>query len=292
MAAIDDIKTICVVGAGAMGSQIAQQCALHGYEVNLVDSDEEALARAMKSNRAYLQRRVAKGTMTDEQLEAALARIHTATELEDSVAYADFVIEAIFEEATVKREMFSELDRCAAPHAILASNSSAMTISRLAEMTERPEQCINMHFFNPPLVMELVEVGRGPSTDDATVETTMALVRHIGRTPILINKEIAGFVVNRIIGAISAEAVWLVEQGYASVEDVDLAMQLGARHPMGPFRLMDFAGIDVCYHANMNIYQETGDERYKPPRLVEERFQRGDLGVKTGKGFYTYGRDA
>ena len=288
MSGVDDIQTICVVGAGAMGAQIAQQCALHGYAVNLFDSRREALGKAIASNRGYLQRRVDKGRMSAADMEAAIGRIDTTMDFEDSVASADFVVEAIPEELELKRAMFEELDHCAAPHAILASNSSAIPISRVASLTERPEQCVNMHFFNPPLVMELVEVCQGPRTSDETVETTMDLVRKIGRSPVLIKKEIAGFLVNRILGAVFQEAAWLVEQGYATVEDVDRAMELGARHPMGPFKLMDFAGLDVSFHAVENMYQETGDERYKPGKLLEDHVHNGELGVKTGKGFYTY----
>ena len=290
MSAIDEIQTICVMGAGAMGAQIAQQCALHGYRVNLFDSSRDALARAATSNRGYLQRRVEKGRMSADETEAALARVDATKDFEDAVAGADFVIEAVPEELELKREVFSELDRCAAPHAILASNSSAIGISHLASVTERPDQCVNMHFFNPPLVMELVEVCRGPETSAETVETTMDLARRIGRTPVLIRKEIAGFLVNRILGAIFHEAQWLVEHGYASVEDVDRAMELGARHPMGPFRLMDFAGLDVSYHMLTHIYEETGDERFKPSRSLADHIKAGNLGVKAGKGFYEYPR--
>lgn len=291
MSAIDEIRTICVVGAGAMGAQIAQQCALHGYQVNLFDSSRDALARAATSNRGHLQRRVEKGRMTAGELEAALARVDTTKDFEDAVAGADFVIEAVPEELELKREVFEELDRCAAPHAILASNSSAIGVSHLASVTERPEQCVNMHFFNPPLVMELVEVCRGPETNDETVETTMDLVRRIGRTPVLVRKEIAGFLVNRILGAIFHEAQWLVEQGYASAEDVDRAMELGARHPMGPFRLMDFAGLDVSHHMLLHVYEETGDVRFRPSKTLEGHVMAGELGVKTGKGFYAYPRE-
>lgn len=286
MSAIDEIRTVCVVGAGAMGAQIAQQSALHGYQVNLFDTSRDALARAVQSNRGHLQRRVDKGRMSADELEAALARVDTTKDFEDAVASADFVIEAVPEQLELKREVFSELDRCAAPHAILASNSSAITISHLASATERPEQCVNMHFFNPPLVMELVEVCRGPETSAETVETTMELARRIGRTPVLVRKEVAGFLVNRILGAIFHEAQWLVEHGYASLEDVDRAMELGARHPMGPFRLMDFAGLDVSYHMLLNVYEETGDARFKPGKALEDHVRAGELGVKTGKGFY------
>jgi len=293
MSTIREIDRICVVGAGAMGAQIAQQCALHGYHVALMDAREEALTRAVASNRGHLQRRVEKQRISADDMEAALGRVTTTTDLEEAAGAADFVIEAIFEEPAAKRDMFARLTACAPRQTIFASNTSAIPISRLAEITDRPDLCVNMHFFNPALVMELVEVGRGPQTSDETVAITLELVRRIGRTPILINKEVAGFVVNRIIGAIFHEAAWLVENGYATIEDVDRAMELGARHPMGPFKLMDFTGIDVSYNAKLNIYRETGDERYKPAEIIEEHVRRGELGIKTGKGFYSYpGKDA
>ncbi len=287
---VDDIKRICVVGSGTMGSQIAQQCALHGYDVVLSDVTDDLLAKALASNRAILSRRVEKGTMTKDEMEAALARVKPESDLQKAAGAADFVIEAVFEKLEVKREVFGKLDEICPPHTILASNSSTMMISMIAENIKRKDKACNMHFFHPVLVMKLVEVVRGKWTSEETAQVTYDLCKRIGRTPVMITKEISGFVVNRILSRLSQEAMWLAENGYATPQDIDVAVKLGLNHPMGPFELADFSGLDVLYNARLQRYRDTGDERDKPSKLVEDLVKAGNLGRKTGKGFYDYGK--
>jgi 3-hydroxybutyryl-CoA dehydrogenase len=271
-----------------MGAQIAQQAALHGVEVRLQDVNAEQLTRGAESNRSLLQRRVEKGRMTADEMEAALARVHQITELTEAVADADIVIEAVVERLEAKLRVFAELGGLVPAHAILASNSSTMGISKLARASGRPDRCCNMHFFYPPLVMELVEVVRGPETSDATVERAMAFARSMGRTPVLLHREIDGFIVNRILHMASQEAYRLLDSGVASFEDIDTAVEKGLNWPMGPFRLGDLSGLDVTYNARLHMYQTTGDERYRPSPQLEAKVKAGNLGRKTGRGWYDY----
>ena len=279
---------LAVVGAGSMGAQIAQQAAINGLEVRLQDQSSEQLRRAEALNRGHLMRRVEKGKLAALDAEAALARVRTSIALADAVGDADFVIEAVFEDLELKRSIFADLDRLAPAAAVLASNSSTMGISKIADATRRPESCVNMHFFYPVLVMDLVEVVRGPATSDATVKRAMQLARDMGRAPVLINKEIDGFIVNRILHAASQEAYRLLDAGVASFEDIDLAVEKGLNWPMGPFRLGDFSGLDVTYSARLHMYKTTGDERYRPSPQLEAKVKAGKLGRKTGEGWYRY----
>jgi 3-hydroxybutyryl-CoA dehydrogenase len=279
---------LTVVGAGSMGAQIAQQAALHGADVFLQDQSAEQLQKARDSNRGHVMRRVEKGKLEAVAAETALARVHTTTDLSEAVSGADFVIEAVFEDLELKRSVFAELDRAAPKDAVLASNSSTMGISKIADATSRPERCVNMHFFYPVLVMDLVEVVRGPLTSDETVNRAMSVAREIGRTPVLINKEIDGFIVNRILHAATQEAYRLLDAGVASFEHIDLAVEKGLNWPMGPFRLGDFSGLDVTYNARLHMYKTTGDERFRPSPQLEAKVKAGKLGRKTGEGWYRY----
>ncbi len=279
---------LAVIGAGSMGAQIAQQAALHGVDVWLQDVSSESLERAVASNRGHLDRRVDKGRMSRDDAETALTRVNTTTELDAAVAGADFVIEAVFEDLDVKRTTFAALDRTAPPSAVLASNSSTIGISKLAEATSRPQLCVNMHFFFPVLVMDLVEVVRGPQTSDETVERTLAMARDMGRTAVVLNREIDGFIVNRILHAATQEAYRLLDAGVASFEDIDIAVEKGLNWRLGPFRLGDFSGLDVTYNARLHMYRTTGDERYKPSPQLEAKVKAGKLGRKTGEGWYRY----
>ncbi len=279
---------LAVIGAGSMGSQIAQQAALHGVEVKLQDKSEDQLRKAAESNRGHVMRRVEKGKLALADAEAALTRVHTTADLADAVRNAEFVIEAVFEDLEVKRAMFAELDRLVPAGAVLASNSSTMGIGKIADATNRPESCVNMHFFHPVLVMDLVEVVRGPETSDQTVERAMKMAREMGRTPVLINKEIDGFIVNRILHAATQEAYRLLDAGVASFQDIDAAVEKGLNWPLGPFRLGDFSGLDVTYRARLHMYTTTRDERYKPSPLLEAKVKAGKLGRKTGEGWYKY----
>ena len=279
---------LAVIGAGSMGAQIAQQAALHDVEVVLQDKDEAQLGKARESNRGHLARRVEKGKLSQANAEVALERVGTTTDLGQAVFEADFVIEAVFEDIEAKRAIFEAVDGLAPPDAILASNSSTIGISKLADVTRRPERCLNMHFFYPVLVMDLVEIVRGPKTSDDAVERAVALARQIGRTPVVLNKEIDGFIVNRILHAATQEAYRLLDADVASFEDIDIAVEKGLNWPMGPFRLGDFSGLDVTYNARLHMYRSTGDDRYKPSAQLEAKVKAGKLGRKTGEGWYQY----
>jgi 3-hydroxybutyryl-CoA dehydrogenase len=282
-----ELKRVVVVGAGTMGSQIALQTALSGrHDVTLVDTVPGQLERARAHNRKLLDRSVEKGRLTRDQADAALERIKDEPDLAKAAPKADLVIEAVIEDFDAKKGVFEQLGRDASPDAILASNSSTIAISRLAEFTGRPEQCCNMHFFHPVTVMQLCEVVRGPRTSQATVDSAMEFVRSIGRTPVLLQKEIWGFIVNRILFAASEEAMSLLEGGYASAEDIDTAVQKGLNWPMGPFHLLDFSGLDVFYGA-MEDRHRLGDGP-EAPEVLRKLVQEGNLGRKTGKGFFEY----
>jgi 3-hydroxybutyryl-CoA dehydrogenase len=282
-----ELKSVLVVGAGTMGSQIALQIAMSGrYEVTLVDSVEGQLERARTQNSRLLDRSVEKGRMTREAATEALARIHARDDLEAAAGAADLVIEAVIEDFDAKKGVFTMLGEHARKDAILASNSSTIAISRLAGFTGHPDRCCNMHFFHPVTVMQLCEVVRGPKTSDATIKTAMEFVRNIDRTPVLLQKEIWGFIVNRILFAASEEAMHLLEGGYASAEDIDVAVQKGLNWPMGPFHLLDFSGLDIFYGALKDRHRqgEGGDA----PELLKKLVEEGHLGRKSGKGFFDY----
>jgi 3-hydroxybutyryl-CoA dehydrogenase len=282
------VTKLAVVGAGSMGAQIAQQAALHGVEVWLQDMSTEQLQRAVDSNRGHLMRRVERGKLDQDHAEASLSRVRTTDNLAEAVADAEFVIEAVFEDLTLKRAVFAELDQAAPQEAVLASNSSTMGISKIADVVARPERCVNMHFFFPVLVMDLVEVVRGPHTSEETVHGAMAMAKQMGRTAVLINKEIDGFIVNRILHAATQEAYRLFDAGVAGFEDIDIAVEKGLNWPMGPFRLGDFSGLDVTYNARLHMYRTTGEERFRPSPQLEAKVKAGKLGRKTKEGWYTY----
>ena len=279
---------LAVVGAGSMGAQIAQQAALHGIDAVLHDLDEDQLRKARASNQGHIARRVEKGSLSEEKAREALERVRGTTDLREAAREADFVIEAVFEDLEVKRSIFHDLDELAPAHAVLASNSSTIGISKIADATRRPDRCLNMHFFYPVLVMDLVEVVRGPQTSDETIERGMALAREMGRTPVLLKKEIDGFIVNRILHAATQEAYRLLDADVASFEDIDAAVEKGLNWPMGPFRLGDFSGLDVTYNARLHMYRSTGDERYRPSPQLEAKVKAGKLGRKSGEGWYRY----
>jgi 3-hydroxybutyryl-CoA dehydrogenase len=284
---MSEIKNVTVVGAGTMGSQIALQTALAGrYRITLVDAVPGQLDRARANNRKLVDRAVEKGRLTREQADEALGRITDSDDLEAAARGADLAIEAVIEEFDTKKSVFTALGKAAGKDAILASNSSTIAISRLADLTGDPARCCNMHFFHPVTVMQLCEVVKGPKTSDATVEAATEFVRSIDRTPVVLNKEIWGFIVNRILFAASEEAMHLLEGGYASAEDIDTAVQKGLNWPMGPFHLLDFSGLDIFYGAMKDRHRqgEGGDAPEVLRKLVEE----GNLGRKSGKGFFEY----
>lgn len=285
----EEVRRICVTGAGQMGGQIAIQAALHGFSVALHDVAAEALERATTGNRKHLERRVEKGKITATQVEETFARITPTTDLEEACREADFVIEAAVEKLEVKRDIFARLDRFTPAHAVLATNSSYLGCSRIASATGRPDKVVNMHFFYPPLVMRLVEVVKGEATSEETVARTAEVARTMDRQPVILHKELPGFLVNRILRAISNEAYFLLENGVASFEDIDRACELGLNHPLGPFRLADLSGLDIGYNARLAVYEESGrDPALEPPASLTRRVERGDLGRKSGRGFYDY----
>lgn len=285
------VQRILVIGAGAMGSQIALVCALAGYHATLADIDSGRLRTAAAELDALLARRVRKAKLDAAQAAAARARIETVTDIESAAATADYVIEAVVEKLEVKRELFARLDRIAPAHTVFASNSSGFVPSRLAAATERPDRFCNLHFFNPALVMACVEVVPGPQTSPATLATTVELAERLGKTPVVLDREIPGFIANRILNAVRDEAIALLEADIAPVETIDTACRTALGYPMGPFELMDLTGIDIGYYTKQARYAETGDPRDAPSRSVATLVARGELGRKTGAGWYTYAAD-
>ncbi len=283
-----EVKNICVVGAGNMGHQIALSAALAGYKVICTDISEEILTMAEKFADTYLPERVAKGKLAEDEARAARARISFTGDLTEAAQDADMVIEAAIEKLNLKHKIFADLDRICPPHTILATNSSYIVSSKIAGVTKRPAQVCNMHFFNPALAMKLVEVVKGAHVSDETVETVMDVCKKMGKIPVMLQKEIYGFLVNRIVSAIKTEALYIHDMGVASPEDIDAAVVHALGHPMGPFRLLDLTGIDLTYYVGMERYQETGDPKYKPSPIVVEKFVNKEWGRKTGKGFYNY----
>jgi 3-hydroxybutyryl-CoA dehydrogenase len=282
------INKILVIGAGAMGSQIGMVCALAGYSTSVQDVAAESLTSAREQLAARMDNNVAKGRISREDADTALARLSFTTSLEEGAADADFAIEAATEKLDIKRRIFAALDRAAPPHAILATNSSTLGSSKVAYETARPEKVCNMHFFNPALVMKCVEVVRHDKTSQETVDTTLELARSLGKAPVLINREIPGFVANRLMGAIRDEALRLYADGVAGFEDIDTAAKTALGHPMGPFELMDLVGLDVSYLIRQATFDETQDPADLPHPALKELYEQGRYGRKTGKGWYDY----
>jgi 3-hydroxybutyryl-CoA dehydrogenase len=278
---------LAVIGAGLMGSGIAQVAARAGWEVVLRDLDDRAVGRGMDTIRASLERFADKGKISSDDLQAALGRISTTTDL-DAAADADIVVEAVFERLEVKQEVFRALDRICKDGAVLATNTSAIPVTQIAAVTGRPESVIGTHFFSPVPMMKLCELVRGFKTSDGTLARARAFAEETGKTCIVVNRDIAGFVTTRLITALVVEAVQLVESGVVSAEDLDVACRLGFGHAMGPLATTDLTGVDVLMHAARNIYTDTGDTKFFPPELLQRMVTAGDLGRKSGQGFYTY----
>ncbi len=287
---IEEVRKICITGAGQMGGQIAVQAALHGFEVALHDIDPEQLKKALE-NRKHLDRRVEKGKMSTELVEVTFSRLTTTSSLKEACADADFVIEAVAEVLDTKLEVFRRLDELCPERTVLATNSSYLGNSRLAGATGRADRLVNMHFFYPPMVMKLVEVVKGEATSEETVRLAADLARKIGKEPVILHKELPGFLVNRILRAISNTAYDLLENGVASFADIDRASELGLNHPLGPFKLGDLSGLDIGYESRLEEYRRSGDPADKPADSLARRVERGDLGRKTGRGFYDYSTD-
>jgi 3-hydroxybutyryl-CoA dehydrogenase len=285
---IDDVKNVCVVGAGNMGHQISLLCAISGYKTTCSDVVPEMLKKADAFVNKYLPGRVEKGKLTKEAAEAARKNISFTGDMKEAAKDADFVIEAATEILDLKRKIFTDLDKFAPAHAILATNSSFIVSSRIVDATKRPDKVLNMHFFNPALVMKLVEVVKGPHVSEESAQITMDLAKKLDKVPVYIKKEVDGFLLNRIFRVIAKEALWMLEMGVASVEDIDKACVYGAGHPMGPFRLNDLTGIDLSYILGMEGFRKTGNPADLPSPSVVEHYIKGEYGEKTGKGWYDY----
>ncbi|MER8045802.1 3-hydroxyacyl-CoA dehydrogenase family protein [Streptomyces sp. NPDC094032] len=280
-------RKLAVIGAGLMGSGIAQVSAQAGWDVVLRDVTDAALTRGTDAIKASYDRFVAKGKLDAADAEAALGRITATTDLE-AVADADIVVEAVFEKLEVKHEIFRALDKVAKDGAVLASNTSAIPITKIAAVTERPEAVVGTHFFSPVPMMQLCELVRGYKTSDATLATAREFAESVGKTCIVVNRDVAGFVTTRLISALVVEAAKLYESGVATAEDIDIACKLGFGHAMGPLTTTDLTGVDILVNATSNIYTETQDEKFAPPELMRRMVDAGDIGRKSGQGFYTY----
>ena len=281
-----EIKNVMVLGAGQMGGGIAQVCAQAGLEVVLRDINDELVERGMKLIEKNLSRSVEKGRMTEDEKNAILGRFTTTLSLVDGKD-ADLVIEAIVEDAKIKRETFAALDEICPPHAILASNTSSLPITQIAAATKRPEKVIGMHFMNPVPVMKLVEVIRGIATSDETYQVIDNLSKKLDKVPVEVN-DFPGFVSNRILLPMINEAVYCLMEGVGTVEGIDTVMKLGMNHPMGPLALADLIGLDTCLAIMEVLYDGFKDSKYRPCPLLRKYVSAGWLGRKSGRGFYTY----
>lgn len=279
---------VCVVGAGFMGAQIALLCAQHGYPVRLVDTRDESLQRAAASQRQELDGRVDRREISRTEADAILSRIQPTMDLGEAAGDADLVIEAVPERLEAKRAVFAELDRVCAPHTVLATNSSSLRISAIEDATHRPDRVLNMHFYAPVWQRPMVELMRGTATSDETIQRASSFVVTIGLIPLLVRTESTGFIFNRVWRAIKKECLRVVDDGVAGHEDVDRAWMISYGSAMGPFGQMDLVGLDVVRDIEMVYYRESGDPSDLPPRLLMDKIARGELGVKTGRGFYTY----
>jgi 3-hydroxybutyryl-CoA dehydrogenase len=271
-----------------MGSGIAQVSAQAGWDVVLRDVTDEALARGTGGIKASYDKFVSKGKLSAADAEAALGRITTTTDL-DAVADADIVVEAVFEKLEVKHEIFRALDKIVRDDAVLASNTSAIPITKIAAATEHPERVVGAHFFSPVPMMQLCELVRGYKTSDETLARTREFAESVGKTCIVVNRDVAGFVTTRLISALVVEATKLYESGVATAEDIDIACKLGFGHAMGPLATADLTGVDILLHATENIYTESQDEKFAPPELMRRMVDAGDIGRKGGQGFYEHG---
>jgi 3-hydroxybutyryl-CoA dehydrogenase len=282
-----DIEHIAVVGAGTMGNGIAQVCATFGYRVTMIDVVPEQLERAVASITRSVEKLHSKGRLTDEQREAALTNITTATELA-AAADADVVIEAVVENLEVKKRVFAELDERTRPEVILASNTSSISITELGAATDRPDQVVGMHFMNPAPLMKLVEIIRALQTSDETAAIVVALAETLGKTPVEA-EDYPGFISNRILCPMINEAVYALMEGVGTREAIDTVMKLGMNHPMGPLQLADLIGLDIVLNVMEVLHEGLGDDKYRPCPLLKRMVAAGHLGRKSGRGFYEYG---
>ncbi len=282
-----DIRKPFVVGAGIMGSGIGQLCAQHGLEVTVIDITDEIIGNARAKITNGLQRRVEKGKISQGEMDTILSLINWQIDLE-LAGECDFVIEAVSENLELKKEIFQKLDSICSPETILASNTTALSVSEIASATSRPEKVIGMHFFNPAVIMKLVEIIRAEKTADETVETTKIFAEKLGKVPVITFKEAPAGIVSRVLAGLLNEAAVVYADGIASAEDIDEAMKLGAGLPMGPLALIDMIGLDIHLAKMETLFEKLRDDRYKPPDIIKKMVNEGKLGKKTGEGFYKY----
>lgn len=284
---VEDVHKVCVLGAGSMGSGIAQVCSQAGFQVSMRDIEVRFVEGGFRRIKDPLMKRVEKGKMSQAEVDHIVKNIHGTTSLEEAVKGAQVVIEAVLEEMQVKKDVYREIDGLCPPETVFASNTSSLSITEMASVTKRPDRFIGMHFFNPAPVMKLVEVIRGSETSDATFQFSMDLARRLGKEPVAV-QESPGFVVNRILVPMMNEAFNLLMEGVASAEDIDKAMKLGTNVPMGPFELADYTGLDIGLAVMEVMYRETGDPKFRPSPLLRKYVRAGRLGRKTGRGVYDY----
>jgi len=282
------INTVLVVGAGIMGGGIAQLCAQRGLNAVISDIKLEFSENAKKRIQKGLAKRVEAGKISANNMNGILSLIAVAGDLSPAKE-ADIVIESVVEDIGIKKQVFAELDRLAKPEVILVTNTTSLSISTMAEATKRPDKVVQMHFFNPPTIMKLVEIMPGKKTSQATLQAVEAFAKQLGKDPVVCKNEAPAGIVSRILGQLLNEATWLVASGVAEPQDVDKAMKLGANHPMGPLELVDMIGLDTHRAKMITLRTQLNDPRYQHPKLIDEMIESGKLGRKSGKGFYTYG---
>jgi 3-hydroxybutyryl-CoA dehydrogenase len=281
-----EIKKVTVIGAGAMGSGIAYLCGLKRYEVSIAEVNEELLKRGVNRIREMIVEGVNRGKLAPKGAEEVMRKLKGTTSIVEAAKDADIVVEAVYEDLNVKKEVFKKLDENCLPHAILASNTSALSITQMAQATQRQDKVVGLHFFNPPYAMKLVEVVIGEKTSEETRKTADAFVRGLGKETVTV-KDSPGFIVNRLVLPMLNEASYLLYEGKATMEDIDKAAMMGMNFPMGPFRLADYVGLDIAV-AVLQHLNETFGEKFKPCPILVEKVQNGQLGMKTRKGFYEY----
>lgn len=282
------IKKVVVVGSGTMGGGIGQLCAQNGIQTTITDVSQELADKGRARIEKGLAGRVEKGKLSAAEKDDVMSRIAAAGDLK-AVAEADFVIESAIEQLEAKRRIFAELDRLARPDVILATNTTSLSISAMAEATQRPDKVVQMHFFNPPVIMKLVEIMPGAKTSPETLAAAENFAKALGKDPVVCKTEAPAGIVSRVLGCLLNEATWLYQTGVADAENIDKAMKLGAGHPMGPLQLLDMIGLDIHRAKMQTLLRELDDPRYKHPPIVDELIEKGHLGRKAGKGFYDYG---
>ena len=281
------IKKLCVIGAGTMGAGIAQVAVEKGIEVAMRDVEDRFVEKGLGTIRNFLGKKVEKGKLSAAERDAILGRLKGTTSMEKAAEGADMVIEAVIEDLALKQKVFAELDRLCVPGVILASNTSTLSITKIASVTKHPTRVLGTHFFSPVPVMRLVEVVSGEQTDAKVLDAALEVMAALGKTAIRA-KDVPGFIVNRFLCLLYNEAADQIYKGYATAQDIDLGLKLGSNHPMGPVEIMDMAGVDVVNNALKALYEMTGEERYKPSPLFAQMIRENRLGRKTGRGFYDY----